>query len=304
MEHDNHAYSDNTYDALDRITRTTTPGDAWHSAGKSVTKEYITNGASDVKLYTAPMDGENHLVKSGYYAKCTLSGEKTTDEDGHTLTIFTDKLGRKVLERRASDEGNNDTYFVYNDLGQLRFVLSPEYQNDRHKAIFAYEYRYDNRGNVVKKILPQCEYIQYWYDTADRLIYMQDGRMRTKGLYRFYLYDNLSRIVVEGTCSSCNRGGSVTHTKFNASNAGFLNTGYTFDHNLNLGNPKLEVVNYYDDYSFLNLPLFKNDKALKKATNTSNPTCAKGYVTGTITATNNGDLLLTKVSHPQKVDLK
>ena len=111
------------------------------------------------------------------------SGEKTTDEDGHTLTIFTDKLGRKVLERRASDEGNNDTYFVYNDLGQLRFVLSPEYQNDRHKAIFAYEYRYDNRGNVVKKILPQCEYIQYWYDTADRLIYMQDGRMRTKGLY-------------------------------------------------------------------------------------------------------------------------
>lgn len=303
MEHGNHAYSDNTYDALDRITRTTTPGDAWHSAGKSVTKEHITNGASDVKLYTAPMDGENHLVKSGYYAKCTLFGEKTTDEDGHTLTIFTDKLGRKVLERRASDEGNNDTYFVYNDLGQLRFVLSPEYQNDRHKAIFAYEYRYDNRGNVVKKILPQCEYIQYWYDTADRLIYMQDGRMRTKGLYRFYLYDNLSRIVVEGTCSSCNRGGSVTHTKFNTSNAGFLNTGYTFDHNLNLDNPKLEVVNYYDDYSFLNLPLFKNDKALKKATNPSSPACAKGFKTGTVTATTRGYLLLGTLYYDLKGEL-
>ena len=35
---------------------------------------------------------------------------------------------------------------------------------------------------------------------------MQDGRMREKGLYRFYLYDKLSRIVVEGTCTSCNRG--------------------------------------------------------------------------------------------------
>ncbi len=99
-----------------------------------------------------------------------------------------------------------DTYFVYNDLGQLRFVLSPEYQNNGKKAIFGYEYRYDDRGNIVKKFLPQCGYIQYWYDNDNRLIYMQDGRMREKGLYRFYLYDKLSRIVVEGTCTSCNRG--------------------------------------------------------------------------------------------------
>lgn len=300
---DSHAYSDVAYDALGRETYTQSPGDEWHRAHKGVAKRYVTNGRNDVKLYTAPTDGKNSLVKSGYYAPNMLMGEQTTDEDGHSLTVFTDKLGRKVLERRASDEGSNDTYFVYNDLGQLRSVLSPEYQNDQHKAIFAYEYRYDNRGNVVKKILPQCEYIQYWYDTADRLIYMQDGRMRTKGIYRFYLYDNLSRLVVEGTCSSCNRGGTVTHTTFNASNSGFLNTGYTFDHNLNLGNPKLEVVNYYDDYRFLNLQLFKNNKALKKGVNPSNPTCAKGQATGAITATSNGDLLLSTLYYDLKGEI-
>ncbi len=75
-----------------------------------------------------------------------------------------------------------------------------------NSAIFGYEYRYNIRGNVVKKFLPQCGYIQYWYDNDNRLIYMQDGRMREKGLYRFYLYDKLSRVVVEGTCTSCNRG--------------------------------------------------------------------------------------------------
>ena len=84
-------------------------------------------------------------------------------------------------------------------------MLSPEYQDNGKKAIFVYEYRYDERGNIVKKILPQCEYIQYWYDKADRITFMQDGRMRQQGTYRFYLYDNLSRGVVEGLRSGCNR---------------------------------------------------------------------------------------------------
>lgn len=40
-----------------------------------------------------------------------------------------------------------------------------------------------------KKILPHCEYIQYWYDSYDRLVSMQDANLRDKGKYRFYLYD-------------------------------------------------------------------------------------------------------------------
>lgn len=188
------------------------------------------------------MDGSNHLVKSGYYDECTLYGEKTTDEDGHTLTVFTDKLGRKILERREANYGYNDTYYVYNDLGQLRFVLSPEYQNAGKKAIYAYEYRYDNRGNIVKKILPQCEYIQYWYDKADRMTFMQDVRMRQQGLYCFYLYDNLSRVVAEGTCSGGNRGKTVRNAVFNASASGLLGTGYTVDNSLNLTSPLSSVT--------------------------------------------------------------
>ena len=104
------AYSDNAYDALGRLTFTKTSGSAWHLAKKGKEKRYVTNGNRDVRLYTAPMDGKNELVKSGFYEQCMLYGEQISDEDGHTLTVFTDKLGRKVLERRHSDEGNNDTY--------------------------------------------------------------------------------------------------------------------------------------------------------------------------------------------------
>lgn len=74
--------------------------------------------------------------------------------DGHTITVYTDMDGRKVLERR---DKSTDTYFVYNDLGQLRFVLPPIYRNSKSKnkkAITGYEYRYDGRGRLIKKILP------------------------------------------------------------------------------------------------------------------------------------------------------
>ena len=41
---DAHAYGDRSYDAADRPLRTSTPGDAWHSAGKGKTTAYVTNG--------------------------------------------------------------------------------------------------------------------------------------------------------------------------------------------------------------------------------------------------------------------
>ena len=129
---------------------------------------------------------------------------------------------------------------------------------------------------------------------------MQDGRMREQGLYRFYLYDNLSRVVAEGTCSGGNRGKTVRNAVFNASASGLLGTGYTVDNSLNLASPKLETVNYYDDYGYLNLPLFKDNTALKKTAAPSSPVCAQGLATGSINATNRGELLLTSLYYDVK----
>ena len=49
----------------------------------------------------------------------TLYGITSTDEDGKTVTEYTDKLGRKILIRA---NGNCDTYYVYDDLNNLRYV--------------------------------------------------------------------------------------------------------------------------------------------------------------------------------------
>lgn len=98
---DSYAYSGNSYDALDRPVKTTTPGQAWHDAGeKGKVTEYIGNAANSVRLYSAPM-GTISLVENGYYAASTLQGVRTVDEDGNEMTVYSDRLGRKVLERRG-----------------------------------------------------------------------------------------------------------------------------------------------------------------------------------------------------------
>ncbi len=177
------------YDGLGRVTFTDSPGTDWKDNDKGVGVVYGTNAANDVKRYKAPL-GSTSLVQDGYYASHTLRMEKTTDEDGHTLSVFTDLLGRKVLERRG--EGI-DTYYVYNDKDQLRFVLTPEYQKYDHRDLFAYEYRYDGRGRLEKRLLPQCGTEQYYYDDDDHLIYWQDAN----GHLFFCLYDSLGHPAVK-----------------------------------------------------------------------------------------------------------
>ncbi len=242
---DSHAYSTATYDGAGRPVRTTTPGDLWHAASKGRDVIRLTNAANSVRRYSAPVDRVS-LVKEGYYPAGSLHGEKTVDEDGRSLTVFTDKYGRKVLERRGA---GNDTYFVYNIYGQLRYVLSPEYQTAGYKDEYAYEYRYDARGNVVKKYIPGCGYTQYWYDRADRLTFMQDPTLREKGLYRFFLYDRAGRLAVQGTCASCTRSETPNPVTYRHGAAGVCSTGYVMKDVSRITAPVLESATYYDSYT-------------------------------------------------------
>ena len=190
---DSKALSAITYDVLDRPTFATTPGSDMGERGKK--HEYLANKANSVKKYIVAEDGT--LVQKGYYLEAALSWERITDEDNNITDIYTDLLGQKVLERHATSKGMVDTYFVYNDCSKLCYVLQPMYQQEADLDKFAFQYRYDNRGRMVEKTIPGCEKITYTYDNADRLLTMQDGEMRKKGLSRHYAYDGLGRMTAQ-----------------------------------------------------------------------------------------------------------
>lgn len=222
-------FTESHYDALDRVTAVDIAGDTWRQAGKQDRTEHLANTASDQVLhFEAPEDGSYSLTLPEntafeYYPEGTLAKAVSYDADNRSTAVFTDLLGRKIMERTAA----GDTYYVYNDLGQLRFVLTPAFNKiSQEKTIYAYEYRYDNRGRVVWKKLPGAECVQYWYDSADRMAYMRDTALGNR--YRFCLYDRFGRLCVQGTCSDGNRDGSVlSATSYTSGSGGVCSTGYS-----------------------------------------------------------------------------
>ena len=267
---DNCGYSCFGYDALGRQTESTMPGDAWHTGNKKKTVSYITNTSADNTSYSYGL----------------LTGEQTTDEDGHTLTAFYNLQGQKVQENRGTE---NRTRYIYNTLGQLTDVLMPGH-NPADPNHTSYGYEYDAMGRVVKKRFPGAAYIQYWYDKADRVAFMQDGMLRQKGRYRFMLYDAFGRLAVQGTCSGAGVAAiasTVPTATFTQNSGGFLSTDYVVSNGVSMTDPTLEIVNYYDSYAFLSGSM----SAMFSPVAAQSGTCMKGLTTGSVTAVSNGGFI-------------
>ena len=291
---DRNPYSVNSYDALDRQVSTLGAGESWHTAKKSIEQRYGSNETNSIKRYQ--VSGSGSLVENGYYAANSLSMLEVTDEDGKTKQTFSDLFGNKVLERRDVD---NDTYYVYDNIGHLRYVLSPSYQECSDLQKFGYEYRYDKYGRCVWKRLPGCEYQQMWYDAADNLMFSQDGEQRKKGLFVFYLYDKMKREVLMGTTTSMNASCTSALATYGEQFSGLCNSGYTPLGNLGLGNEQLLSAKYYDCHSFLNRQMVKNltSKSLSAKTSGLQESYNIGSQTGIVTRNTDGDLLASVSYH-------
>jgi RHS repeat-associated protein len=294
---DSKPYATTEYDGspLNRVTGQYGAGVDWYNNTKKKTIDYTTNG-SDVKHYY--VDG-TQLKCDGSYGAATLYGQKTTDEDGKTVEEFTDKQGRKVLSRVA---GGNDTYYVYDDLDNLRYVLPPLAADALGTNTsgfgegtgtpldqYGYIYHYDGRKRCTEKKLPGCDWIYMVYDLADRLILSQDGNQRAKAQWTVNKYDLFGRLLYSGLINDgssrssmeANYSGSVTNESYTGSGPV---VGYT---SANLTPSTLLTVNYYDSYTFLT---YSGNNPGGMLTNTTlsgydNPASANPYAKTLLTGT-------------------
>ena len=251
-------YAQSVYEAsaLDRVIEEYGPGEAWREGGHAVRTDYLTNG-TDFPLsctdYTVSAEGL--LVTGGIRAAGTLKVTRVTDEDGHVHYTFTDKLGKVLLERRIDGDNALDAYYLYNDYGNLLYVLQPAYQNSGDLSLHAFRYTYDYRQRLIERQAPGAEPVVYEYDTADRLTFSQDGVQRASNRWTYYLYDQLGRLTETGECTDKNpAAGKQVH-----------------------------VSNYYDTYDFLTSDGFNSLSVYPQPT-----VSGKGLLTGSVTTTTDG----------------
>ena len=229
-------------------------GDEW--TGKAVSKKYSCNLESipvqRCKRYLVSAGGE--LVESDSpYADGSLRGIRSEDEDGNMHWEFYNSENQLVLSRILDGDTFFDTYFVYDEYGNLVFVLPPGYQDHPDLDLYAYIYRYDYLDRLVYKKLPGCAPSYLVYDAAHRLVFSQDGCQRNDSLWPFFVYDVYGRVVVEGECSNSDKhvrtaGETVVLGTLMEGDTGLAYSGYqsSFD----LVDPCVYVVNYYDTYDF------------------------------------------------------
>ena len=279
MAGDTHPYSETVYEGslLGRVLEQGYPGKVWQpsgsrtdSTGRTTVTEWGTctaSGADAVRIWKVTDGG---IMSPGNYlpGRLVRRTEKSPDwESGRigTVDVYTDMVGRVVLERRWLEEGGTDkaldTYRVYDGLGRLRHVLPPLLSGalegrdgiaagDSLMAAYAWSYRYDGHGDCVWKKLPGAEAVEMVYDAGHHLALSRDGNQRERGVWSFCYHDGQGRPAVtgEGVFPDASSAGEV-HFRATYDGEGDA-LGYRLEPALPEGCRILKIT-WYDGYGFI-----------------------------------------------------
>ena len=208
-EEQDYAFTYTQYEAspLMRVVKHTGPGKAWHTNEKSVNTTYGININEEVKLYKVSPNGT--LIAGEYYKEGTLQKTTVTDEDGHRTETFTNNNELTVLTVTIDGNERMQTYYVYDDHNQLRYILPPKisYQLEGTTTIntsalekLSYYYAYDKYNRIIIKRLPGCQPVYMVYDQQDRVVLIQNGKQRVANVakWSYFIYDTQNRAIENG----------------------------------------------------------------------------------------------------------
>lgn len=252
---------------FNRVTSTYAPGNSWAGSEGAVNpndqhgieKQYLINTIADsVRIWDVATNGT--VSTSLAYAAGELYKSITIDEHKKKVVEYKDKQGliilRKVQLADSPADGHSGwlcTYYVYDDLNQLRMVMPPKAtkllaadswnltQSIQDELCFRYEY--DERLRTIVKKIPGAAEVRMVYDARNRMVLSQDGNQRSQHKWLYTQYDGLNRPIATGL---------VTDDTNYDNHAWHRQQAYNSTNYPNLGSYTHEELTgtFYDDYSW------------------------------------------------------
>ena len=215
-------YSKTTYEPspLNRPQAVYNPGNSWIGSNRNIATQYDLNETTDsIQIWLIDTLSGSLPRYNSFYPPGRLFKNTTVDEQNHKVVEYKDKNGLVILKKvqlwdtpAAGPSGWLNTYYVYDDLNNLRFVISPKAVEwlvgnnwnfaypggDTVSSELCFRYEYDSRNRMVVKTVPGAGEVDMIYDTRDRLVFTQDANQRSQGQWLSMQYDGLNRLVVTG----------------------------------------------------------------------------------------------------------
>ncbi len=277
---------------LNRVLEQTAPGNAWkqgdntlnggYSDGHSIKFGHGTNAANEVRnhwvattfsdnTYFPQLQGGELSYEAGQLYKSVVKDENWAVSDGLNKTTeeFKNKEGKVVLKRTYNENQPHDTYYVYDDFGNLTFVLPPNVNTTDGVSLtelseLCYQYVYDHRNRLVEKKIPGKGWEYIVYDKLDRPVLTQDSVQRKTADWMFTKYDAFGRVAYTGKFHNGRsrltmqplfeddapqnmfEARSTNNEVVDGVNFYYTNRSYpTYAVMMNM-----HTINYYDDYDF------------------------------------------------------
>jgi len=265
---------------LNRPLTVYAPGSNWVGASHGISTAYQLNAVSDsVQIWNiAPAPG-SLPVRSGSYGAGQLYKTVTTDEQKHQVIEYKDNQNRVILKKTqlanvpgSAHSGWLCTYYVYDDLDNIRFVLQPRAVELINTTVvnwtisqpiadeYCFRYEYDSRNRMIIKKVPGAGEEWIVYDNRDRIVLTQNVHLRATNQWLFTKYDSQNRQVMTGLYTdNTNTTQSAMQAYLTAQNMGLYETysGGSFPlYTLTNSFPAITAgsairsCTYYDDYSF------------------------------------------------------
>ncbi len=246
---------------LNRTLNTYAPGANWIGSVRGASEQYMVNTASDsVRIWSISSAQLSIPVSNSAYGAGQLYKTITTDEQGHQMVEYKDKLGKTILKKvqQAASPSTGHygwicTYYVYDTLQNLRFIIQPQAVATINGSWsisttianeLCFRYEYDGRRRLAIKKVPGAGQVWYVNDARNRIAMMQDSSMRASQKWMFIKYDSENRPDSTGFITDPSHYNNLAYHDTLA----YYSTNYP---TVSSYTNELLSMNFYDDYSWV-----------------------------------------------------